>query len=170
MSRTLACWLIAPAAALVTAVAAAPAGADPIIDPAPIGPNQFFYGLVNDHAGQATILMGCAGPSQPGQTGHPLAGQTVKVLPAPAPTTSDLGFTGSAAHAIAVRFPSPTVTDTPVILRDYAVSAPIPTSLTLPCSGSGKVAFVPEPTSPTAHTTTVTVTFVSIGVGPQGQP
>jgi hypothetical protein len=164
MSRTLACWLIAPAAALVTA---APAGADPVIDPAPIGPNQYFYGLVNDHAGQASVLMGCAGPSQ---TGHPLAGQTVKVLPAPTPTTSDLGFTGSAAHALAVRFPGPTVTDNPVILRDYAVSAPIPTSLTLPCSGSGKVAFVPEPTSPTAHTATVTVTFVSIGVGPQGQP
>lgn len=167
MSRTRTSWLIAPAAALVTAVAAAPAWADPIIDPAPIGPNQYFYGLVNDHAGQASIQMGCAGPSQ---IGHPLAGQTVKVLPAPAPTTSDLGFTGSAANAIAVRFPGPTVTTTPVILRDYAVSAPIPTSLTLPCSGSGTVAFVPEPTSPTAHTGSVKVTFISIGVGPAGQP
>ena len=160
MSRTLACWLIAPAAALVTAVTAAPAWADPVVDPAPIGPNQYFYGLVNDHAGQASILMGCFGPIRPGQTGHPLAGQTVKVFPAPAPTTSDLGFTGSTADAVAVRFPSPTVTTTPVILRDYAVSAEIPTSLTLPCSGSGTVAFVPEPTSPTAHTATVTVTFV----------
>ena len=167
MSRTRACWLIAPAAALLTAVATTPAWADPIIDPAPIGPNQYFYGLVNDHAGQANILMGCAGPSQ---TGHPLAGQTVKVFPAPAPTTSDLGFTGSAAHAIAVRFPSPAVTNTPVILRDYAVSAAIPTSLTLPFSGSGTVAFVPEPTSSTAHTATVKVTFISIGVGPETQP
>ncbi len=82
MSRTRASWLIAPAAALVTAVAATPAWADPIIDPAPIVPNQYFYGLVNDHAGQASILMGCGGPSQ---TGHPLAGQTVKVFPTPAP-------------------------------------------------------------------------------------
>jgi hypothetical protein len=168
MSRTLASWLIAPAAALVTAVAAAPAWADPVIDPAPIGPNQYFYGLVNDHAGQANILMGCAGPA--GGTGHPLPGQTVKVLPGPAPISSDVGFTGSAAHAIAVRFPGPTVTDTPVILRDYAVSAEIPTWLTLPCSGSGTVTFVPEPTSPTARTATVTVTFISIGVGPANQP
>jgi len=53
MSRTRASWLIAPAAALVTAVAATPAWADPIIDPAPIVPNQYFYGLVNDHAGHA---------------------------------------------------------------------------------------------------------------------
>lgn len=69
-----------------------------------------------------------------------------------------------------MQFPSTTATNTPVILRDYAVSAPIPTSLTLPCSGSGTVAFVPEPTSPTAHTATVTVTFTSIGVGAEGQP
>lgn len=165
MSRTRACWLIVPTAALFTAVAATPAWADPVIDPAPIGPDQYFYGLVNDHAGQASIQMGCAGPSQ---TGHPLAGQTVKVLPAPAPTTSDLGFTGSAADAITVGFPSPTVTNTPVVLRDYAVSALIPTSLTLPCSGSGTVAFIPEPTSPTAQTATVKVTFISIGVGPAG--
>jgi hypothetical protein len=160
MSRKLAPWLIAAAAATITAVTATPASADPIIDPAPIGPNQHFYGEVNDHAGHATIQMGCFGPIYPGQTGHPLAGQTVKVLPAPAPTTSDIGFTGSAAHAIAVRFPTPTAANTPVILRAYAVTAPIPVTLTLPCFGSGTVAFVPDPTSPTAQSATVTVSFV----------
>jgi hypothetical protein len=81
-------------------------------------------------------------------------------LPAPAPTTSDLGFTSSAAHTIDVGFPTPTVAKVPVVLRDYAVSAPIPASLILPCAGRGKVAFVPDPTSPTAHTATVTVSFV----------
>jgi hypothetical protein len=65
MSRTRACWLIAPAAALLTAVAAAPAWAVPVIDPAPIGPNQYFHGLVNDHSGQASILMGCLARSDP---------------------------------------------------------------------------------------------------------
>lgn len=160
MSHKLAPWFIAAAAATIIAVTATPAGADPIIDPAPIGPNQHFSGEVNDHAGHATIQMGCFGPIHPGQTGHPLAGQTVKVLPTPAPVTSDLGFTGSAAHAIAVRFPTPTAANPPVVLRDYAVSAPIPVSLTLPCFGSGTVAFVPDPTSPTAHTATVTVSFV----------
>jgi hypothetical protein len=104
--------------------------------------------------------MGCFGPLYRGQHGHPLAGQTVKVLPAPAPTTSDLGFAGSAAHAIDVRFPTATVAKVPVVLRDYAVTAPIPVSLILPCTGSGKVAFVSDPTSPTAHTATVTVFFV----------
>ncbi|MGH3769350.1 MAG: hypothetical protein ACRDTX_30095 [Pseudonocardiaceae bacterium] len=160
MYRKLAPWFIAAAAATITAATAAPASADAIIDPAPIGPNQYFYGEVNDHAGHATIQMACFGPIYPGQTGHPFAGQTVKVLPAPVVTTSDLGFTGSAAHAIDVRFPTPMVTTVPVILHDYAVSAPIPVTLTLPCFGSGTVAFVPDPTSPTAHTATVTVSFV----------
>lgn len=160
MSRKLAAWLIAATATAVAATTTTPAWADPIIDPAPIGPNQYFYGEVNDQAGHATIQMGCFGPIHPGQTGHPLAGQTVKVLPVPPPTTSDLGFTGSAAHAIDVRFPTPTAANTPVILRDYAVSAAIPVSLTLPCYGTGKVALVPNPTSPTTQTATVMVSFI----------
>jgi len=147
-------------AATITAVVAAPASADAIIGPAPIGPNQYLFGEVNGQAGHATIKMGCFGPIYRGQHGHPLAGQTVKVLPAPAPTTSDLGFTGSVAHAIDVRFPTPRVADVPVVLHDYTVTAPIPVSLTLPCYGTGKVAFVPDPTSPTAHTATVAVSFV----------
>ncbi len=160
MSGKLAPWSIAVAAASITAVTAAPASADAIIDPAPIGPHQYFFGEVNGQAGHATIKMGCFGPIYRGQHGHPLAGQTVKVLPAPTPTTSDLGFTGSTARAIDVRFPTPTVAKVPVVVRDYAVTAPIPVSLILPCAGSGKVAFVPDPTSPTAHTATVTVSFV----------
>jgi hypothetical protein len=160
VSGKLAPWFIAVAAATSMVVAAAVASADAVIDAAPIGPRQYFFGEVNGQAGHATIKMGCFGPLYRGQHGHPLAGQAVKVLPAPAPTTSDLGFTGSAAHAIDVRFPTPTVAKVPVVLRDYAVTAPIPVSLILPCAGSGKVAFVCDPASPTAHTATVTVFFV----------
>jgi hypothetical protein len=160
VSRKLAPWLIAVAAATCTAVTAAPASADAVIDPAPIGPHQYFFGEVNGQAGHATIQMGCFGPIYRGQHGHPLVGQTVKVLPAPAPTPRDLGFTGGAAHTIDVRFPTPTVAKVPVVLRDYAVTAPIPVSLILPCAGRGNVAFVPDATSPTARTTTVTVSFV----------
>jgi hypothetical protein len=161
MSREPTPWFL-PAAATtltaLTALTAAPAWADPTINPTPIGPNQYFYGEVNDHAGKATILVDCHGPVFPRLSGHPERNQTVKVLPAPSPT-STVGFAGSAAHTIDVRFPDPTAT--PVILRDYAVPAMIPTSLTFPCVGSGTVAFVPDPTSPTARTSTVTVTFLS---------
>ncbi len=159
MSRKVAPGVIAVAAATITAVAAAPASADAIIDPAPIGANQYFFGEVTGRAGHATIKIGCFGPIYRGQHGHPLAGQTVTVLPAPAPS-GDLGFTGRAGHAIGVRFPTPTAANVSVVVRDYAVTSPIPVSLILPCSGSGKVAFVPDPPSPTAHTATVTVAFV----------
>jgi hypothetical protein len=135
VSGKLAPWIIAVAAATSTTVTAAVASADAVIDPAPIGPHQYFFGEVNGQAGHATIKMGCFGPLYRGQHGHPLAGQTVKVLPAPALMTSDLGFTGSAAHAIDVRFPTPTVAKIPVVLRGYAVTAPIPVSLILPCAG-----------------------------------
>jgi len=160
VSRKLAPWFIAVSAATITAVTAAPASADAVIGPAPIGPHQYFFGEVNGQAGHATIKMGCFGPIYRGQHGHPLPGQTVKVSPAPTPRTSDLGFTGSTAQAIDVRFPTPTVAKVPVVLGDYAVTAPIPVSLILPCAGWGRVAFVPDPTSPTAHTATVTVSFV----------
>jgi hypothetical protein len=50
VSRKLAPWIITLAAAAITAVTAAPASAA-IIDPAPIGPNQYFSGLVNGQLG-----------------------------------------------------------------------------------------------------------------------
>lgn len=159
MSRKLVPWFIALVAATVTAVTAAPASAA-IIDPAPIGLNQYFSGLVNGHTGHATISMACFGPIRPGQTGHPLAGQTVEVLPAPVPATRDLGFTGSAADSVIVHFPTPAVANVPVVLRAYGVTAPIPVTLTLPCGGDGQVVFVPHPTSPTARPATVMVSFV----------
>jgi hypothetical protein len=145
VSRKLAPWFIAVAAATITAVTAAHASADAILEPAPIGSHQYFFGEVNGQAGHARIKMGCFGPIYPGQHGHPLVGQTAKVLPARASTTSDIDFTGSAAPAIDVHFPTPTMDTVPVVLRDYAVTAPIPASLILPCFGSGKVAFVPRP-------------------------
>jgi hypothetical protein len=59
VSRKVAPGVIAVAAATITAVAAAPASADALIDPAPIGANQYFFGDLNGRAGHATIKMGC---------------------------------------------------------------------------------------------------------------
>lgn len=42
---------------------------------APIGPNQFFIGLVNGNHTNALIYMVCPGPSFSGQTGHPESGR-----------------------------------------------------------------------------------------------
>ncbi|RCG31573.1 hypothetical protein DQ384_08345 [Sphaerisporangium album] len=159
MSWKLSARLLPLAAAVVLAGASAPAFAD-VVDPAPIGPNQYFSGLVNGQSTSAIIRMACFGPVRPGQTGHPMAGQTAGVRPAPSSSTSGVGYTGSAATAIGVAFRNASSATPPIVLRYYGVAAEIPTTLTLPCYGSGVVEFLPTPSSPTAHPATVTVNFV----------
>jgi hypothetical protein len=160
MSRKLRPWFLPLAAATLLLAAPAPAFADGVIDPAPIGPNQTFIGEVNDQATKATIRMACVGPVRLGQTGHPLAGQTVKVLPVSGPTPVDPGYTGSAAHHVDVFFGVSSSAVAPVVLTSWAVPANIPTTLVLPCYGTGTVTFAPYPTSPTARSATVEVAFV----------
>ncbi|MEY9871576.1 hypothetical protein ABH931_001049 [Streptacidiphilus sp. MAP12-33] len=154
--RTLSALGIAAGLALVAAPAA---HADGVVDPAPIGPNQFFTGQVNGTGTDGAIQMACFGPLTPGETGHPLSGQTVDVLPAPAAGTADVGYTGSAATHIEVGFGAASTT-TPVTLGFYAVRAAIPTTLVLPCAGTGTVVFTPAPGSPTARPATLAVRYV----------
>jgi hypothetical protein len=151
------------AVALSATVLGVSASAAAVVDPAPIGAHQWFTGQVNGAASNAVIKVVCPGPATPGQSGHPVSGQTVDVLPASGPATTGTGYTGEAADHIAVGFGTPAATG-PTTLSSYAVKAAIPTSILLPCSGTGKVAFVPAPTSPTAVTATVTVTYVNIAV------
>jgi hypothetical protein len=160
MSRKLRAWYLPLAAAAVLLVAPAPAFADGVVDPGPIGPNRTFIGEVNNQTTNATIQMACFGPVQVGQTGHPLAGQTVKVLPVTGPTPVDAGYTGSAAHQVDVFFGVSSSAVAPVVLTSWAVPANIPNTLVLPCYGTGTVTFAPYPTSPTARSATVQVTFV----------
>jgi hypothetical protein len=156
--RTVAMSVIVTAA-LVGTPAAAHAGG--VVDPAPIGPNQVFEGLVNDASANAIIQMGCGGPGGPGETGHPLMNQTVAVLPLVSPVSTDNGYTGSAANRINVTFGLPSTAQPAVVLTTWAVRVAIPTTLTLPCSGTGVVLFTPAPTSSTARPATVHVTFAS---------
>jgi hypothetical protein len=125
-----------------------------------IGPNQFFAGQVNKAHTNAVIYMICPGPAFPGQTGHPESGQNVSVTQT---STTAGGFTGSLANSIVVGFPGPT-TNGAITLTYYDTPAPIPTTLVLPCAGTGQVIYAPEPTSPTAKSDVVTVTFINIAV------
>jgi hypothetical protein len=50
----------------------------------------------------------------------------------------------------------------PIVLTSFFAPVPIPTTLNLPCGGSGVVSFVPIPTSPTARGVAVNVLFVNI--------
>jgi hypothetical protein len=159
MSRKLRPWFPLAAATLLLATPA-PAFADGVVDPAPIGPDQTFIGEVNDQATNATIRMDCFGPVHVGQTGHPLAGQTVAVLPLKDPTPIDAGYTGSTAHRWTCSSASRRARSRRFVLTSWAVPAKIPTTLVLPCYGTGTVTFAPYPTSPTARSATVQVTFV----------
>ncbi|HEX4063798.1 MAG TPA: hypothetical protein VHY58_22525 [Streptosporangiaceae bacterium] len=145
----------APAASAATASAAAQAAQDPIA----IGPNQYFKGIFNGHPpGPAIIFVACG---QGGTTGHPVAGQKiwVKEIPTPVSTSKDTGFTGSKGTGITASLASATSTFLSAHFSAYGVKVKIPVSVTLPCSGSGAIAFAPIPKSKTAHTAVLNVTF-----------
>jgi hypothetical protein len=126
------------------------------VHPPPQGrvvPNVDFGAFVNGVSSNPVIQMGCFGAVRPGQKGHPMAGQTVEVFRPEALNVP--GYTGSAATKIVARF-----TDDPsvgIVMRRFGRPQPIPTSLFLPCSGTGSVLFSPEPSSATARSATVTV-------------
>lgn len=133
-----------------------------------VGPRQYFTATVNGMTGETApvvIKMVCAGPSA---TGHPLAGQTVAVheIFAPSGGTTALGYTGRRATSIGVFFgPPPAISSTTAYINitRYGSKA-IPTTLTLPCSGSGQATFVPLPLNPSEHSIAVPVTFGNITV------
>jgi hypothetical protein len=141
------------------------AGATPAT--ATIGPHQHFLGLVNGKSNKATVIVACPGPISIGDTGHPVGG-TIAVE-SPSTVADNSGNTGSRGHEVVASFVTPTaaipITTTGVTFTRYG-SQPIPTSLSLPCSGSGDVVFTPEPPSTSARNTTVSVTYENIAVDP----
>jgi hypothetical protein len=136
-----------------------------------VGPKQYFTGVINGQDGNTTtpitIVMACSGSSKAGQTGHPVAGQTLAVhqLFPPKGTAGSLGQTGNDSQ-IEVFFGAPPpgaaaarpATATPVF-TSYDKTKPLPTSLTLPCSGTGTVWFTPVPVVPPSQSASVPVRY-----------
>lgn len=156
---------VAALAVLAGSVGLSSAGAAQI-SPLPIGPGQTFVGKVNGVTIGAVIQVGCFGPVSPTSTGHPVSGQTVSVqlIAGNAPDKATVGYTGDSATHDLVGFGNSFSASTPTEIKAYGLSVEIPPTLNLPCYGTGTVSFVPAPTSPTAQTATVEVTYVSIGV------
>jgi hypothetical protein len=140
---------------------AVPAGAA-VIDPLPISPNQFFSGSVNGNQTNATIVADCVGVAR---TGHPAGGQYVEAQPAPGSGAATIGFTGSLGRSLTVSLVlAPATAPIPIgTLSGYFIKLPIPTSITIPCGGTGQMVFAPSPTSPTARSATVSITIISLG-------
>jgi hypothetical protein len=136
-----------------------------VVFPQPVAPHQTFIGEVNGTAVNAVIQVVCPGPVTPGETGHPVSGQGVEAtVPVTVPAGARPGYTGESANHIVVDFGTPVSTSAATVLAYYDVTLAIPTSLELPCSGTGEVAFIPTPTSPTARTGYVAVTYENIAV------
>ncbi len=166
LSRTASRMVLASASALIVGGALAiPASAQA----SPVGPKQYFYGQVfgppSNSTTQAVIGVACAGPET---SGHPLPGQSVEVEQIYPPANTTLGYTGNfgteidadliwSRGTISVLMPIAKLTS-------YGVKAPIPTSVTVPCSGSGVMSFAPSPDPDNSgRASDVSVTFVSLG-------
>jgi hypothetical protein len=148
-------------AAMGLSLAAAASAAVGPQDPVPIAPNEYFKGLINNHPpGKAVITVICPGPVN---TGHPAAGQTIEVETTQPTSTFDTGFTGSAGRKITATLAPSASTMILASFTSFFVPKKIPTSITVPCSGTGTVVFAPSPPSSTAMSAKLPVTFLNIG-------
>jgi hypothetical protein len=127
----------------------------------PIGPEQHYLGLVNGTNTKATISVVCPGPAA-ARTGPPAGGQTVAVTQ----VAAGGGDTGSMGHEIWTQFGTDQLHV--VAFANYDTPATIPTTLQLPCEGTGTVDFTTcfgtLPCAADAVDNVVTVTFVNIAV------
>jgi len=159
---------IAPSVGLLpAAMAAASPGSGAAVK---VGPKQPFAGLVNGKSGKAVIRVLCAGPTS---FGHPLAHQVVKAALVQSPLPSHGGFTGTAATSIDAWLTwSPATPPPPAYIATFTSygTKPIPVSITVPCSGSGQMLFLPAPGSPTVKAATVSLTFVNMGASTGRKP
>jgi hypothetical protein len=136
MARTLTRTIVAVAMAFMgVAIACVPVGAQP-----PIGPNQHFSGLVNGTRTSAVVYTVCAGPAWAGRTGPVAGGQTLAVVKA----RTGQGYTGPFTQIYAWFVPQSggtTTAPTQVKFDSYKARQGIPTSVQVPCDGTGMVEF-----------------------------
>jgi hypothetical protein len=149
----------APALLAVGALAtASPAQAAPV-GSGSVGPDQYFTGEVFGNTGQSVIDVVCTAAAT---TGHPEAGQTVEVLQVYPPVTTTIGYTGDEAVEIDTTLVYPTVASgSPTSIAtftEYGLQLPIPTSITVPCTGGGVMSFSPYPLD-SGTPSNVSVTF-----------
>lgn len=131
-----------------------------------VRPHQHFIGFINGRTGhphRVVIQMACFGAVRPGETGHPMAHQTVAVAKV-GPHHSHAGYTGTGTY-IGAFFgaPPPAPSTASYVAFHRYLTKKLPTSLVLPCSGNGTVTFVALPMNFHSRSYGVPVTF-------QGQP
>jgi hypothetical protein len=115
------------------------AGVDAAAAQQRIRPDQHFTGLVNGSDSKPMVGVVCPGPIYPGRTGPVAGGQTMSVGRA---ATGD-GYTGpfSAIYSWFVPPANSTAPPTQLKFSRYRTPQDIPTSIRVPCGGTGKVEF-----------------------------
>ena len=154
---------LAVLACAATAVAGTPGTALADTRTVPLGVHETFGGTVNGATTHATIHMACFGPERPGRVGHPMSGQNVGIFVPEALRQPTFGQTGTRARAVVAwisvggRLIGPVARFRRLELTRPVLSAtrPLPTYLTLPCSGPATVVFTPVPGTRGAASATV---------------
>jgi len=131
LTRTLATLALA---VTVVAIATPPAGAGPI------GPNQHFSGLVNGKRSSAVVTTVCAGPAA-GRTGPVAGGQTLSVVRGRGRHGDTGPFTAIYAWFVPQSGGTTTTAPTQLKFESYRTPQAIPTSIQVPCDGTGEVEF-----------------------------
>jgi hypothetical protein len=134
-----------------------------------VAPKQYFdgeyFGLTSATPPDV-VQVSCSGVAT---TGHPLAGQYVAAHQFFPPVVTSYGYTGNFGSEIDVNLiysvgTLTVVTPTFATLTYYDTKAEIPTSLTVPCSGTGNIVFTPSPDPDgSGKASDVSVTFISTG-------
>jgi hypothetical protein len=104
----------------------------------PIRPREHFAGIVNGARHDAIVYTVCPGPESLGRMGPVASGQTMSV----ARVARNHGFTGLFSQVYAWFVPSTTPSrPTQLKFTSYRTPQQIPTSVQVPCGGSGRVEF-----------------------------
>jgi hypothetical protein len=165
---------VAIAAAVSMLAVLAGSGAARAASSGAVGPNQYFVGTVNHRTGlqaPAPVRVACAGPAGPNRTTHPLAHQPVAVVRASA-SNSNAGFTGPQGARISSYLGIPpsaagtgAASGSLPSFTEYGAPQDLPTSITVPCSGTGYITFIPWPRAPgQSRAFVMRVQYVNIAV------
>ncbi len=104
----------------------------------PIAPNQHFVGRVNGAHHETIVYTVCPGPTWLGRSGPVAGGQTMSVRK----KATGNGYTGLFGQVYAWFVPTTTGTaPTQLSFKTYTTPQSIPTSVRVPCDGTGQVEF-----------------------------
>ena len=131
--------IIRSAAVAAAIIACVGAGGGVALAQAPIKPRQHFAGIVNGQEGSAVVYTVCPGPITQHRFGPLKGGQTMAV----AQTAHGPGYTGPFSQVYSWFQPLPAGATRPVTLTftQYGVAQKIPTSVRVPCDGTGQAVF-----------------------------